>query len=599
MFFVRSFISLFLLFILFFAVACSNEKNRVSCITSLECPGDWTCEDGWCVEFPDAEPSDDDTTDKDIPKEADSDTDADIDGDGDVDGDTDIDGDTDKDADTDADVDTDGDTPVDARTDDDAIGGDTDELLSDIDPSDDDSLLVESDHPVVDEAVLPDYDTAVVDDAPIPDDDIVVIDDTPIPDDDTAVVTDDDAAMPDDDIVVPYCGDGKNTVPEGLVLYLRMDEPALFSTVYDSSPDPVNGKFSVGAALGNTGVRGNALAFNMSSNLQVADTTKLDLSGPMSVSAWVYLPYDASNIRPYMLVGKGSGHQANFVMWREASRKVSFVFHNWIVDGICCGATSTSDIDDSVWHHVVGTYDGVNVRMYVDGVLQTTSDACTSVPVTNDDPLTVGQVSPIVGYTDPYATTGYIDEVRVYSRALSSGEITLLKDGAHEYCDDNNNGDGDGCSQSCAVENGSICSGSPSTCIATPTWSCTNSVQICDSAYDYMDSSYYEYYYQSWIGTTLTAYAAGSTVWASPAQSTWYDYSGGPLCSGTWYNYTFTNGQAIELNYTAQGGYSPNQCYFRVQGAAGGGGGAIAATSATGSGQAPANYAYTGTCLQP
>jgi len=416
----------------------------------------------------------------------------------------------------------------------------------------------------------------------------------------------DDTVITDVDLVPTSCGDGQNASANGLVLYFRMDEPVLFSTTYDSSPNALNGKFSAGASLGNAGVRGGALAFDQNSNLQVADAALLDMSGPMTVMGWVYLDPHGDNIWPYPVVIKGNGRQANYYVWREADRKLNFGFHQWELTGTGCGAKSTVDIDDSAWHYFAGTYDGTYVRLYVygsNGALQDqiVSDPCTQTPLPNDRAFTIGQIPPNTEYPKhDYYSTGYLDELRIYSRALTEGEILLIKDGTHEYCDDGNPTDGDGCT-ACQIDTGHICYGSPSTCIATPSWQCTHSVNICDSAYESYDSSYGEYYYYSWSGTTLQVVAGGSVLWTSPSFSTyqWYDYTPGAKCWGTWYNYTFTNGQTVDANYTARGAYDPNQCYFQIKDAASGGGNVVATTAATGSGQWPANYSYTGTCLQP
>lgn len=457
---VRSFIRLFSIsvwgLIVFFAACTSEEPETISCVTAFDCPIDWFCEDNVCVEFPDSEtPLDKDA----VAKDADTDTDTD----NDADAVTDTAGDADR-ADDGADGADSGADP-DVPTDDGGVG-DGDDPLQDADDiaSDDDTLLTEEDHEPSDDG------TVATDDGAIVTDDAVV---TP---DDGAVVTD-DAVVPDNDIPVP-CGNGQNTVPDGLKLYLRMDESG-GSTAYDSSAGPVNGTFTAGASLGHTGSRGKAIAFNQDSNFQVPDTAKLDLAGTMSVVAWVNLPDNgAGNTRPYLVVGKGSGHQANFAMFREANRTISFIFHNWIVDGIVCGASSTTNpIDDGAWHHVAGTYDGTYTRIYIDGVLETTSDPCIITPIVNDHPVTIGQVAPAFLYTDPYTGTGYIDEVRIYDRALSLGDILSLKDGPHEYCDDGNHTDGDGCNSVCEVEPNWNCGGMPSTCQFEVTFNYTGVTQ--------------------------------------------------------------------------------------------------------------------------
>jgi len=560
-------ISFFFAF-LFLLVACTSEEpeEMISCVTAFDCPVDWFCEDNVCVEFPDSQPPTDKDTSGTVP-DADADTDTGTDTPLDQDPVTDRDADADIDADADTDVDADKDAPVDdGGADDGVVGDDSDELLSD---------------------------EPAGDDGPVPDD-AVAVDDTPVTD--------------FDNVVPPQsCGDGKNTVAEGLVLYLRMDEPTLFSTVYDSSTDPTPAKFSKGASLGNTGIRGGAIAFNQDSDAAVPLTAKLDMSGPMSVMGWVYLDPHANNIWPYPVVIKGNGRQANYYVWREADRKLNFGFHRWEETGTGCGAKSTIDIDDSTWHYFAGTYDGTYVRLYVygtDGALQdqVTSDPCPQEPLPNTRPFTIGQIPPGTEYPmHYYDTTGYLDELRIYNRAISENEINAIRDTHTEYCDDGNETTtGDGCT-ACQVDAGYICYGSPSTCVPTPAWQCTHSVNICDSAHDYYDSSYSEYYYRSWVGTTLQAVSESSILWTSPAFSTyqWTDYSAGAKCWGTWYNYVFTSGKTVDLNYSTKGAYDPNQCYFQLKDGASGAGNVITTTAATGSGQWPANYSYTGTCLQP
>ncbi len=576
--------ALSLVFLLVIACSPGEEPEVISCVTLFDCPVGWFCENNVCVETPDAIPSDRDQMgegnwgegegvavldDVSFPSEsAEGEEDVVPDRDIDVDADADISNDFDSDADVDDDIGTEGNSP-----------DDTSDAETDI--SEEENDLAPQDH-----------DPLVNDDSDFPSDADSVDDTVPV----------DDAPIPDNDTVTSFCGDGKNVLSDGLVLYLRMDEPPLFSTVYDSSANPVNGKFSRGASLGHAGVRGGALAFNQYSDLHIPHSDKLNLPSTMSVVAWVNLPDNGdANALPYLVVGKGSGRQANYVMWRENDRKLSFVHHTWELNGICCGVKSLGNIDDGTWHHVAGTYDGIVVRLYVDGVLQGTSDPCTMEPVPNSDPVTIGQVSPNVDYIDPYTGTGYIDEVRIYNRALSLEDILLLRDAPHEFCDDGNTNETDGCDTGCQMTSNYICYGSPSTCEIPAPWQCTNSIQICDSQYDYFDSSYYEYYYQSWVGTSLQVRADGISLWTSPSFSTsqWIEYTTGAKCWPTWYNFTFTNGQTVEAAYTAKGSYEPNQCYFQIKDAPNGGGNTITTTTPTGSGQWPASYSYVGTCQQP
>jgi hypothetical protein len=70
------------------------------------------------------------------------------------------------------------------------------------------------------------------------------------------------------------------------------------------------------------------------------------------------------------------------------------------------------------WYHVAGTYDGVNVRIYIDGVLKGTTPA--NITIGNTGLLTFG-------YHDlpgvPYYLPGTLDEVRIWNVARTASEI--------------------------------------------------------------------------------------------------------------------------------------------------------------------------------
>ncbi|MGB4833679.1 MAG: LamG domain-containing protein, partial [Candidatus Moraniibacteriota bacterium] len=79
-------------------------------------------------------------------------------------------------------------------------------------------------------------------------------------------------------------------------------------------------------------------------------------------------------------------------------------------------------VDDNAWHLVTGVYDGANLIIYVDGVNtgQTAAAGITMPSTTNT--LQIG--GNCTG--NPHYWNGTIDDVRVYSRALSVDEISQL-----------------------------------------------------------------------------------------------------------------------------------------------------------------------------
>ena len=98
-------------------------------------------------------------------------------------------------------------------------------------------------------------------------------------------------------------------------------------------------------------------------------------------------------------------------------------------DGVPSPAVPNSIWNDA-WHLLVGTYDGANVRLYVDGAevgpgTPATGNIAYGLAAHND--LLIG------GFNDPacFEQTnfdGYIDDPRVYGRALTAAEIAGLAD---------------------------------------------------------------------------------------------------------------------------------------------------------------------------
>jgi len=83
---------------------------------------------------------------------------------------------------------------------------------------------------------------------------------------------------------------------------------------------------------------------------------------------------------------------------------------------------NSSNVNDDLWHHVVGTYDGSYLRVYLDGQLDNT-------PYAFSDTLQNTGTLQIVGnnhWGGGFLWAGNVDEVRFYNRALSQDEITDL-----------------------------------------------------------------------------------------------------------------------------------------------------------------------------
>jgi hypothetical protein len=91
-------------------------------------------------------------------------------------------------------------------------------------------------------------------------------------------------------------------------------------------------------------------------------------------------------------------------------------------------ATSTTSINNNVWHHVVGLRDGTTLRLYVDGLLEGTATLTAGYNLSG-----TFQHNAYVGTITNHSNSalykfyrGLIDDVRVYNYALSNAEIAYL-----------------------------------------------------------------------------------------------------------------------------------------------------------------------------
>lgn len=71
---------------------------------------------------------------------------------------------------------------------------------------------------------------------------------------------------------------------------------------------------------------------------------------------------------------------------------------------------------DNLYHHVAGTYDGTNVRLYLDGVLAATTALASPLRTDAD----------VFRFVDTTSSKVTVDDVRIYDTALDAATITTL-----------------------------------------------------------------------------------------------------------------------------------------------------------------------------
>jgi len=182
--------------------------------------------------------------------------------------------------------------------------------------------------------------------------------------------------------------------------------------------DSVNGNDgTISGAAWTTGKVGPALYFDGSDNVTVSHSANLDITGPITIEAWI----KAKGTGTYLTIVDKYEHDAGidkgFSIYSSGG-KLRFTIYSG-ANG-AANAIGTSELRDDQWHHVAGLWDGGNIKVYVDGVLEKTSPwAYPPASTTND--LGIGKR--LSGWGGFNYFLGTIDEVAIYDEALSGDEI--------------------------------------------------------------------------------------------------------------------------------------------------------------------------------
>jgi glucose/arabinose dehydrogenase len=160
---------------------------------------------------------------------------------------------------------------------------------------------------------------------------------------------------------------------------------------------------------------GSALVFNGSTAwVTVADAASLDLTTGMTLEAWVRPSVTMSTSWRSIILKERSGGLC-YSLYANTTAATPGTYIN--VGGADQNVQGTSAIPTNAWTHLAATYDGTTLRLYVNGALVRSATVAGAL-VTSGGVLRIGG-NAVWGER----FNGYIDEVRLYNRALSAGEI--------------------------------------------------------------------------------------------------------------------------------------------------------------------------------
>jgi hypothetical protein len=137
--------------------------------------------------------------------------------------------------------------------------------------------------------------------------------------------------------------------------------------------------------------------------VQVPDHAELDAFGPITIEAWV---------KPTGFPGEVhvlSHHEHNlsqgYVLLMFSGSEMQFRYQ----DGVTNHQTGYNAVSWPAWHHLAASYDNQTLRIFIDGVLQSSNDIGAVQAADFDGPLRIGASA----YSNGFRLQGLIDEVRL------------------------------------------------------------------------------------------------------------------------------------------------------------------------------------------
>ena len=262
-------------------------------------------------------------------------------------------------------------------------------------------------------------------------------------------------------------GDGCTPAPSGLVSWWRAEGDA------NDAIDGNHGTLQNGATFA-SGEVGQAFAFDGIDDLvDVPASPAFHLQSAVTLDAWI-----KPNVYGFdVIAGIHSGYQLNLL----PDGKVRFAFPSGAGGSVNRFVDTLSAVPIGSFSHVSATYDsGTGVAgIYFNGVLENTLNTSGLIDIVSK-PFQIG------GFSDPSFTGGFfnglIDEVDVFSRALSASEIQAIYNaGSAGKCPPISNNPpiarcqnvtvfaGADCTASASVDNGSFDpDGNPTTITQSP-----------------------------------------------------------------------------------------------------------------------------------
>lgn len=170
-----------------------------------------------------------------------------------------------------------------------------------------------------------------------------------------------------------------------------------------------------------------------SQSLSRADSTSLSVTGNISIAGWIKVESDPAADTTYCIAGKwfSTGDQRSYFFGYDNNGGVKHLQFTYVSDGVANDTESSigTTLTAGTFFHVAATVVVATkvVKFYVDGVETTGTNADANATAIFDS--TADFALGKLGSNAAFFMDGILDEVGVWSRALTAAEITELYNG--------------------------------------------------------------------------------------------------------------------------------------------------------------------------
>jgi hypothetical protein len=225
----------------------------------------------------------------------------------------------------------------------------------------------------------------------------------------------DDAADAAAGEVLPNPDTDNGPFPASLRGYWKFNATAgTIATNSAATASTNNGTLVNGPVWTNRALFGNALWFDgTNDHVTVNDNATMRLGNTHTIEFWVYpTRYPTNTAR---IVSKGTNQTINYSVALKSNGQVEYQFR--VGNGDLPTVTSAAALPTNQWSHVACTYNGSDLRVYINGQQSATLFSGRNVVITSTRPLRFGQ-----GETGA-AFAGVLEDLRIYNVTRSAAEI--------------------------------------------------------------------------------------------------------------------------------------------------------------------------------